>query len=135
VSGLVDTFVRNAEEAGFRVHRESFEAPSDAGVSHAAFALADSGSVVLLASADEPRATSLLPNIHVAIVREETILPGLRELFVALGSDLPSAVAIVTGPSSSADIGQQHLSGIHGPSEVHVVLTSVESDPRHDPTT
>jgi L-lactate utilization protein LutC len=65
--------------------------------------------------------------VHVTVVREETILPGLAELFAAIGADLPSAVAVVTGPSASADIGQRHLVGVHGPREVHVVLEGAEA--------
>lgn len=122
MSELVEEFVRNAEAAGYHVHRGAFDAPPDAGVSRASYALASTGSVVLLASPDEPRAASVLPEVHVTIVREDTILPGLAELFAAIGDDLPSAVAVVTGPSASADIGQRHLVGIHGPREVHVVL-------------
>ena len=122
MSELVEEFVRNAEAAGYHVHRGSFDTPPDAGVSRASYALASTGSVVLLASPDEPRAASVLPEVHVTIVREDTILPGLAELFAAIGDDLPSAVAVVTGPSASADIGQRHLVGIHGPREVHVVL-------------
>jgi len=125
VSELVDEFVRNAEAAGYNVHRDGppqHPPPPDAGVSRAAYALASTGSVVLLASPGEPRAASVLPEVHVTIVREETILPGLSELFAAIGRDLPSALAVVTGPSASADIGQRHLVGVHGPREVHVVL-------------
>jgi L-lactate dehydrogenase complex protein LldG len=52
----------------------------------------------------------------------DRILPGLAELFEALGAELPSALAIVTGPSRSADIEQTLTIGVHGPGEVHVVL-------------
>jgi L-lactate utilization protein LutC len=91
-------------------------------LSEALYGLADTGSVVLAASPEEPRARSLLPFVHVSILREERILPGLAELFEAVGGNLPSALAIVTGPSRSADIEQRLVVGVHGPGEVHVVL-------------
>jgi len=121
---LVDDFVRNAEMAGFTVHRGAAPEIEGAGVSHALYGLADTGSVVLGASPDEPRARSLLPAVHVSLLAENRILPGLAELFEALGDDLPSALAIVTGPSRSADIEQQLVVGVHGPGDVHVVLTA-----------
>jgi len=120
---LVDEFVRNAEVAGFTVHRSAVPSIDGAEVSTALYGLADTGSVVLAASPDEPRARSLLPFVHVSLLAESRILPGLPELFEAVGDDLPSALAIVTGPSRSADIEQHLVVGVHGPGEVHVVLT------------
>jgi L-lactate dehydrogenase complex protein LldG len=124
---VIEQFATRAAEAGFVVHREVVPQLADAGVSQAAYALADSGSVVLLSS-DEPRSRSLLPWRHVTVVREGTILAGLEELFARLGPRLPSAVTIVTGPSRSADIEQRLAVGVHGPGEVHVVLVA---DDRH----
>jgi L-lactate dehydrogenase complex protein LldG len=122
---LVEEFVRNAEAVGFKVHRGgAAPAIEDAGVSHALYGLADTGSVVLAASPEEPRSRSLLPSVHVSLLDESRILPGLAELFDAVGDDLPSALAIVTGPSRSADIEQHLVVGVHGPGEVHVVLTA-----------
>jgi L-lactate dehydrogenase complex protein LldG len=122
MSGLVERFAENAARAGFHVHRGSAPELPDAGVSEAIYGLADTGSVVLAASPEEPRARSLLPFVHVSLLREDRVLPGLAELFEALGDDLPSALAIVTGPSRSADIEQTLVVGVHGPGEVHVVL-------------
>ena len=122
VSSLVDDFVANAEAVGCHVHRGAAPELEGAGVSRALYGLADTGSVVLAASPDEPRANSLLPDVHVTLLEESRILPGLDELFAALGDDLPSALAIVTGPSRSADIEQKLAVGVHGPGEVHVVL-------------
>ena len=119
---LVDDFAVNAEASGFRVHRGEPPTIEGAGVSRAAYALADTGSVVLLASPEEPRAASLLPEVHVTLVSEDVILSGLDELFSAVGDDLPSSLAIVTGPSRSADIEQLLTVGVHGPGEVHVVI-------------
>ena len=119
---LVDDFAVNAEVSGFVVHRGEAPSIEGAGVSRAVYALVDTGSVVLAASPEEPRAASLLPNVHVTLVPEDVILPGIEELFTAVGGDLPSSLAIVTGPSRSADIEQLLTVGVHGPGEVHVVI-------------
>jgi len=119
---LSEEFAANAEEAGFVVHRGEPPQIDGAGVSRAVYALADTGSVVLAASREEARAASLLPDVHITLVPEEVILAGLEELFAAVGDDLPSSLAIVTGPSRSADIEQLLTVGVHGPGEVHVVI-------------
>jgi L-lactate dehydrogenase complex protein LldG len=119
---LVDEFAGNAEIAGFTVHRGEAPQIDGAGVSEALYGLADTGSVVLAASPEEPRGRSLLPVVHISLLREDRILPGLDELFAAVRGQLPSALAIVTGPSRSADIEQRLTIGVHGPGEVHVVL-------------
>ncbi|HEY1369647.1 MAG TPA: LUD domain-containing protein [Gaiellaceae bacterium] len=124
MSDLVDRFVQNAETAGFVVHRDAQPELEGAGVSHAVYGLADTGSVVLAASPDEPRQRHLLPDVHVSLLREDRILPGLAELFATVGGDLPSMLTIVSGPSRSADIEQRLVVGVHGPGEVHVVLLS-----------
>ena len=127
MSELLEEFVRNAEAVGFHVHRAPFTPPEGAGISQASHAIAATGSVVFTASAQEPRAASVLPAVHVSIVRPETIVRDLATLFAELGDDLPSALAVVTGPSASADIGQRHLVGVHGPGEVHVVIDGAAS--------
>lgn len=123
-AALLERFVARATANGFAVHRGA--APPDvlagAGVSVALHGLAESGSVVLAAAPGEPRANSLLPDVHVTLLHEDLILPGLPELFAALGGRLPSALAIVSGPSKSADIEQRLAVGVHGPKEEHVVL-------------
>lgn len=119
---LIERFVTNAEVAGFSVHRGAAPEIEGAGVSRAIYGLADTGSVVLAAAPDEPRANSLLPDVHVTLLAEDVILAGLDELFRAIGDELPSALAIVTGPSRSADIEQKLAVGVHGPCEVHVAL-------------
>jgi L-lactate dehydrogenase complex protein LldG len=131
---LVDEFAAAAAASGAHVHRDAEPAEivagrdeREVGVSRAAYGLADTGSVVLEAGPDEPRARSLLPPVHVAILDAERILPGLPELFRELGGELPSALAIVTGPSRSADIEQKLVIGVHGPGEVHIVIRSARA--------
>lgn len=125
---LVERFVASVERNGFHVHRGAAPAIEGAGVSVGLYGLVDSGSVVLAAAPDEPRANSLLPDVHVTLLREDLILPGLPDLFRAVGGSLPSVLAIVSGPSKSADIEQLLAVGVHGPKEEHIVLLPPGSD-------
>jgi L-lactate dehydrogenase complex protein LldG len=122
VRELAETFARAAESAGFTVHRGEVPELADAEVSEASWGIAETGSVVLCASPEEPRSRSLLPWVHVSLLREDRILASLDDLFAAVRDDPPSALAIVTGPSRTADIEQTLMVGVHGPGEVHVVL-------------
>jgi L-lactate dehydrogenase complex protein LldG len=122
MSDVVEMFARNAELAGFTVHRGVSPDLPDAGVSEASWGIAETGSVVLEASVDEPRSRSLLPWVHVSVLREDRVVADLDELLARVRGELPSALAIVTGPSRTADIEQTLMVGVHGPGEVHVVL-------------
>jgi L-lactate dehydrogenase complex protein LldG len=121
-AALVELLAANLKRNGFGLHYRVAPAVEGATQSEALYALADPGSVVLAASPDEPRARSLLPEVHVTFVSESRVLRDLDALFAALGPELPSALAIVSGPSRSADIEQVLALGVHGPREEHVVL-------------
>ena len=93
------------------------------GITAVDYALADSGTLCLLAGKDQPRTASLLPPIHVAIVRPAQILRGLDDLFALLpANQLSSAVTLITGPSRTADIELTLVVGVHGPQQLHVIL-------------
>jgi len=97
---------------------------ADVGITGADYALAETGSLVLLASASEARLISLLPPVHLAVVSKERLLAGLDELVTLLPDPAAatSALVIITGPSRTADIEQILVRGVHGPREVHVLL-------------
>jgi len=99
-------------------------ATMDAGITSADYALADTGSLVLLSTPQEARMISLLPPVHIAVVPAERILTGLDELFSLLPNpaEATSSMVIVTGPSRTADIEQFLVRGVHGPGTVHVVV-------------
>jgi L-lactate dehydrogenase complex protein LldG len=121
-AALIELLSANLKRNGFQVHYRVVPPLEGATVSEALYALADPGSVVLAASPDEPRARSLLPEVHITTVTEDRVLPGLDELFAAIGAQLPSNLAIVSGPSRSADIEQILALGVHGPRDEHVVI-------------
>lgn len=119
---LVELFSSNLKRNGFIVHYRVIPEIPGATTSQALYALADPGSVVLAASPEESRAHSLLPEVHITVVTEDRVLPGLDELLGGLQGALPSGLAIVSGPSRSADIEQILTLGVHGPREEHVVI-------------
>lgn len=96
------------------------------GVSGVDYALADTGTLVLLAREGQSRSVSLLPPVHIAIVKPEQIVSGLDDFFPLLrqehGSRMSSAVTFITGPSRTADIELTLVIGVHGPQELHIVL-------------
>jgi len=97
---------------------------ADVGITSADYAMADTGSLVLLASPADARLISLLPPVHIAVVPTERVLSGLDELLTILPDPAAqtSSMVLVTGPSRTADIEQILVRGVHGPGEIHVVV-------------
>jgi len=94
------------------------------GITSANYALADTGSLVMLSSAAEARMISLLPPAHIAILPADRILTGLDELFTVLPhpAEITSSMVLITGPSRTGDIEQILVRGVHGPGELTVVV-------------
>jgi L-lactate dehydrogenase complex protein LldG len=95
------------------------------GITPVDYALADSGTLCLLAGKNQPRTASLLPPVHIAVLQPRQIIRGLDDLFSLLPADnreLSSAVTLITGPSRTADIELTLVVGVHGPQQLHVIL-------------
>jgi L-lactate dehydrogenase complex protein LldG len=101
-------------------------ASAEVGVTSADYALADTGTLVMLSSAAEARMISLLPPVHAAVVPVDRLLTGLDELFLIAPDParLSSSMVLITGPSRTADIEQILVRGVHGPGEIHVVIVA-----------
>ena len=96
------------------------------GVTSARWAIAETGSVVLFAGPDGARTASLLPPVFVCMLPADRLVATTAEAFhliAGAGTDA-SSVIVITGPSKSADIGNELAQGVHGPGEVHVILYS-----------
>lgn len=100
-------------------------ATADFGITSADYALADTGTLVMLASPQEARLISLLPPAHIAVVPSSRLLGSLDELFSLLPrpAEQTSSMVLITGPSRTADIEQILVRGVHGPGDVTVVIT------------
>ncbi|MEI6667568.1 MAG: lactate utilization protein [Acidobacteriota bacterium] len=94
------------------------------GVTGADAALSDGGAIVLASGPGRGRLASLLPPVHIALVKSDRFygsLPALlaaRPDLVARGSNF----VVVAGPSRTADIEMMLTHGVHGPKHVHAIL-------------
>ena len=93
------------------------------GITGAEYALADTGTLVVMSSM-ESRLASLLPPVHIAVIESGRLLSGLDELLQreSKPADRTASMVLITGPSRTADIEQILVRGVHGPGELHVVV-------------
>lgn len=96
----------------------------DAGFTTVRCAIADTGTLVLWPSPEEPRLLSLVPPLHVALLSAATIRDTLLQVLREEGwsKGLPPNVVLVSGPSKTADIEQTLAYGVHGPKRLVVVI-------------
>ncbi|CAO3426527.1 LutC/YkgG family protein [Azospirillum doebereinerae] len=98
----------------------------DAGITSTLGAIAETGSLILWPSAAEPRLLSLVPHIHVALLRagtlHDTFWQAMRDNRWAEG--MPTNALLISGPSKTADIEQTLAYGVHGPKRLIVVVIS-----------
>ncbi len=103
-------------------------ANADIGITGADFAIADTGTLVLLSGPEQPRLTSLLPPVHIAILEKENIVLDIHALFARLEKshenydELCTCISLITGPSRTADIELNLTLGVHGPGKVVVIM-------------
>ena len=102
-------------------------ANADLGITGVDFAVAETGTCVIISKAGSSRLVSLLPPVHIALVERGQVLPSLDELFTLrrsafVGGEYGSYMNLITGPSRTADIEYKIVTGVHGPGEVHMVL-------------
>ena len=103
---------------------------ADMGITGANVAIAETGSLMIISNEGNARLVSTLPEVHVAILGIEKIVPGLDDAMAVLrllsksatGQPLTTYIPFITGPSRTADIELSLTIGVHGPKEVHIIL-------------
>lgn len=107
--GIVSPYAPNREVA-----------ECDLGVTGADFALPETGTLVLRSSNEQPRTVSLLPRVHLALIRPACLRADLHQVLQEAKHD--GYFVFVTGPSRTADIELTVTVGVHGPKTLCVFL-------------
>jgi len=97
---------------------------ADAGITTTLGGIAASGSLLVMPSIAEPRTLSLVPPLHIALLRtsqlQDSLLSAMRHHGWA--QNMPSNLLTITGPSKTADIQRMLVYGAHGPRELVILL-------------
>lgn len=109
--------------------RKSF-IEADIGISGANFAVAETGTLVLVTNEGNARLVTSLPPVHIAIVTTEKFVETLEEataltkalISASSGMKLTTYISYITGPSRTTDIEKELVLGVHGPQEVHIII-------------
>lgn len=115
---------RLAHELEARQEEQNELAQFEIGVTGALAAVADSGTLMVQMGAGRGRFASLLPVVHIALIKADQLYLSLNHFIraypeVNMGS---SNTVAITGPSRTGDIEGVLTLGVHGPKELHVIL-------------
>jgi L-lactate dehydrogenase complex protein LldG len=103
----------------------------DLAVVEADYAIASTGTLVVVTTPERPSSLTLLPPTNVLLVNAARVFPHMAAVVNALGPATVMAhrVAFITGPSRTADIEKMIVLGVHGPKELYAgVVWAGEGD-------
>lgn len=96
----------------------------DASITSTRGGIAETGSLILWPTPDEPRLMSLVPPVHVAVLKASELYTTFHEAMHAQNwaAGMPTNALLISGPSKTADIEQTLAYGVHGPKELIVLM-------------
>ncbi len=92
-------------------------AKCDLGITGVDFALPETATIVLRTTPEQSRLVSLLPRVHLALLRPSALRGDLRDVFTEVKHD--RRTVLITGPSRTTDIEKILTIGVHGPKALH----------------
>lgn len=99
-----------------------------AGVTAVDYAIAETGTLVVSSDEEQALLVSVLPVIHIALLKPQQILATLTDAVQALASQRMlrhepcRSATFITGPSRTSDVELTLSIGVHGPKELHLIL-------------
>ncbi|MDD1780749.1 lactate utilization protein C [Enterovibrio sp. ZSDZ35] len=133
---LMPDLIAGCEQSHFAIYDQAIETfktslfnEIDVGITFSQAGIADTGTLATIPGGSEPRALSLVPPTHIAIIRESDIVSNFSELMTTpfwtnagWGTTPPTNLLLISGPSKTADIQQTLAYGAHGPKRLIVFL-------------
>ena len=118
--------VADSERATMR----SRVADAELGIAEADFAIASTGTLAVVSTANRPSSLTLLPPASLVIVQIDRLMANLAAALAALGPDGVAAnrLTLITGPSRTADIEKRIVLGVHGPKSLHAIVVWSQDD-------
>jgi len=95
---------------------------ADMGITGANFAVAETGTIVLVTNEGNGRMATSLPRVHVAIMGVEKVVPSMTDLMVFLAILAKSATGQKLSVYTTLVQGPRRPGELEGPDELHLVL-------------
>lgn len=119
--------------ADWQLHHGCAGSDETLAVSAAFAAIAETGTLMLIASPDGPTTHNFVPDNHIVVLDIALILRHIEDAWARLrarpgdmagnvAGGMPRAVNLISGPSRTADIEQTIQLGAHGPRRLHLLL-------------
>ena len=109
----------DAERTAFRERL----ANCDLGIVEADAAIASTGTLAVVGAPDRPNSLTLLPPANLILVHADRMRPDLAAAIAGIGAAtfVTNRVALITGPSRTADIEKMIVLGVHGPKKLYAL--------------
>ncbi|HEY1850504.1 MAG TPA: LUD domain-containing protein [Candidatus Binataceae bacterium] len=112
-----------ADDSARATYREHL-ANCDLGIAEAEAGIAATGTLAVVGAPNRPNSLTLLPPTNLIIINADRMWPDLAAAVSAIGAATFTSkrVALITGPSRTADIEKMIVLGVHGPKKLYALM-------------